>query len=295
MKTFNGEAGYVELLRYILENGVDIPDRTGEGCRAVFDINLSYGCGESVLSTVRSTPLRMAFEEFWMMLRGETHTRQLEEKGIYFWKPQTSREFLDSRNLFDLEEGDMGKAYGWQWRNFGGCGEKKGADQLKYLIDTLKNDKYSRRNVVTLWNPLQNDEKALTECWYGSQWIVLPNKSDGLDYLHCKLSNRSLDALYGCSFAIQQYRLLQICLCKMFNFQLGEISATSGHCHLYNNQLEYAAEFVERDFGVQGQVEVNKELKSLDDLLSVEWGDIVVSGLEVNKSPFKAKKPPMAV
>lgn len=294
MKLFKGERGYISLLKYILEEGVDIPDRTGVGCKAVFDITLYYSPNESVLSTVRPAPLRMAFEELWLMLKGETQTKSLEDKGIFFWQPQTSRSFLDMRGLKHVPEGDMGKAYGYQWRNFGGTDDCSGKDQLAYLIDTLKTDRYSRRNLITLWNPLQNDEKALTECWYASQWVVLPTKS-GRDMLHCKLSNRSLDALFGCSFAIQQYRLLQIALCKMFDFELGEISATSTHCHLYNNQLEYAKETVEREFGKAGKVLINKEISSLKDLLSLQWEDIIVTGLEVNKTPFKAARPPMAV
>lgn len=294
MRMFNGEAGYLKLLQHILDSGVQVPDRTGVGCRAVFDVTLRYVPGESTLSTVRSTPLRMSFEEFWMMLKGETQTKQLEEKNIFFWQPQTSREFLDNRGLYSLPEGDMGKAYGWQWRNFGGTEAVTGADQLKYLLDTLKNDRYSRRNLITLWNPLQNDEKALTECWYASQWVVLPQKS-GRDMLHCKLSNRSLDALFGCQFAIQQYRLLQYALCEMFDFDLGEISATSTHCHLYSDQLEYTKELLTRTPTYKsGEIKIKKDLNNLEDLLSLQWEDIEVVGHEVNKIPFKTPKPKMA-
>lgn len=297
-----GERGYVELVKDVLEKGVSIPDRTGVGSKAMFGATVIYdklesGLTDFALSTSRPCPLRMAFEEIMFFLRGETDTKKLEEKGVFFWQGNTTREFLDNRNMKWCSEGDLGAAYSGQWRRageFSGVPPEACVDQLAKLLETLKYDKYSRRMVVDLWNPVEEYAMPITPCWAWSQWIVIP-REDGKDYLHLSLVNRSLDALFGSPYAVQQYRLLQYMLCKMFGFEMGQMRVCLSHIHLYNNQLEYAAEFVERDFGVQGQVEVNKEIKSLKDLLSVEWSDIVVSGLVVNKSPFKAKKPPMAV
>lgn len=297
-----GERGYVQLVKDVLEKGVSIPDRTGVGSKALFGATVIYdklesGLTDFALSTSRSCPLRLAFEEIIFFLRGETDTKKLEEKGVFFWKGNTTREFLDNRNMKWCAEGGLGAAYSNQWRragDFSGVPPEACVDQLARLLDTLKHDKYSRRMVVDLWNPVEEYAMPITPCWAWSQWIVIPGE-DGKDYLHLSLVNRSLDAMFGYPYAVQQYRLLQYMLCKMFGFEMGQMRVCLSHIHLYNSQLEYAAEFVERDFGEQGQVEVNKELKSLEDLLSVEWGDIVVSGLEVNKSPFKAKKPPMAV
>lgn len=297
-----GERGYVQLVKEVLEKGVSIPDRTGVGSKALFGATIIYdklenGLTDFALSTSRSCPLRLAFEEIMFFLRGETDTKKLEEKGVFFWQGNTTREFLDNRNMKWCAEGDLGAAYSSQWRragDFSGVPPEACVDQLAKLLDTLKHDKYSRRMVIDLWNPVEEYAMPITPCWAWSQWIVIPGE-DGKDYLHLSLVNRSLDALFGYPYSVQQYRLLQYMLCKMFGFEMGQMRVCLSHIHLYNSQLEYAAEFVERDFGVQGQVEVNKEIKSLDDLLSVEWSDIVVSGLEVNKSPFKAKKPPMAV
>lgn len=296
-KVYYGENGYLSLLRDILDNGVDIPDRTGVGCRAIFDAKLVWGEGESTLSTVRPMPLRLAFEEFMFFLRGETNTKTLEEKGINFWKPNTSREFLDKRGLSFLPEGDLGAAYSIQWREFGGCSEGSGAgvDQLEKLINTLYNDRYSRRMVVSLWNPAEEHLMPLTPCWWASQYVVLPNK-DGEDVLHVKLVNRSLDALFGAMFAVQQYRLFQYTLCKMFGFKLGEISCDLSHAHLYSNQLEYTEELLTRTPTYEsGEIKINKDLNNLEDLLSLQWEDIEVVGHEVNKTPFNVVRPPMSV
>ena len=303
---YSGESGYINLIKRVLEQGVQQTDRTGVGCISVFDANLIYPEGEfGTLSTVRPAGLRLAFEEMWMFLRGETNTETLEEKGIFFWKGNTSREFLDKRGLHRLPEGDLGSAYSKQWRNIDALREQSDSeseqnwrrdevDQLSNLLDTLKKDKYSRRMVVSLWNPAEEHMMPLTPCWWSCQVVVLANK-DGTDTLHMKLNNRSLDIVFGCPFAVQQYRLFQLALCQMFGFKMGSLSCNLSHVHIYNNQIEYAQELVQRELGTHGRVQINKRLNCLDDLLGLRWEDIEVTGLEVNKTPFKAKRPGMAV
>lgn len=297
-KIYFGESGYLSLLRDILDNGVDIPDRTGVGCRAIFDTKVVYdklenGETDFALSTVRSCPLRFSFEEFWMFIKGEPDTKTLEEKGIRMWVGNTSREFLDGRGLSLYPEGFLGRAYSEQWRDFGGV-SGRGQDQLAKLLKTLKEDRYSRRMVISLWNPEEEDLMPLTPCWWASEYVVLPNK-EGKDTLSVKLINRSLDTLFGFPYAVQQYRLFQYALCKMFGFEMGSLSADLSHCHIYFNQIEYARETVGRQLGKQGKVLINKGISSLESLLSLQWEDIIVEGLEVNKAPFIAVKPPMSV
>ena len=155
-------------------------------------------------------------------LRGETDTRILETKGVNFWKGNTTREFLDARGLGYLNEGDIGAAYSQQWRNFGGydelnardtgsgrppsIGGDEGVDQLKRLIDGLRDDIYGRRHIVTLWNPLEEHLMPLTPCHHTMQVVVLPNRLGG-NTLSLKLINRSLDTAFGCVFALYQYRM----------------------------------------------------------------------------------------
>lgn len=290
MKHYVGESGYVQVIKDILRDGVPQQDRTGVGTISIFDAKVEYpedsfGC----FSTIRPASLRLAFEELWFFLRGETDTKKLEAKGVNFWKGHTSREFLDSRGLKHLKEGSLGVAYSAQFRDFGGADGATGADQLKGLIEGLQKDPTSRRLMVDLWNPAEHIYMPLTPCWFNFQVVVIG------DHLHMKLRNRSLDSVFGYSFAVQQYRLLQLCLCKMFGYELGKLSADLSHIHIYNNQIDYAYELVCRDFGKQGELLIHKDLSTLDDLLSLEWEDIEVVGLEVNKTPFSTPKPEMAV
>lgn len=289
-KLYFEEDGYIELIKDIIEYGEVQTDRTGVGTISLFDAKVVYpedkfGC----FSTVRPASLRMAFEELWFFLRGETDTKKLEARGVNFWKSNTSREFLDKRGLFYLPEGSIGSAYSRQFRNYGGGTSGTGHDQLSRLIRELKEDPYSRRLMIDLWNPIEHKYMPLTPCWFNFQVVVIG------EYLHFKLRNRSLDSVFGYSFAVQQYRLLQLCLCKMFGYKLGVLSADLSHVHVYNNQIEYAKELVQRDLGTQGDVVIKKELNNLDDLLSLEWTDFEIIGLEVNNEPFVAERPPMAI
>lgn len=298
---YKNEVGYLKLLKDIMEKGVDVPSRAGL-CRALLGVNIEFD--DYCLSTVRSAPLRLAFHEQWFFLRGHTQTKMLEAEGCNFWKPQTSKEFQKLRGVDYLDEGELGSCYSLQWRSAGGYDVSQsrftgkstseyGVDQLKELIESLGKDRYSRRNLVNLWGS-ENEHAVITPCWFASQWIVLPN-SEGRDELHCQLFNRSNDALFGATFSFQGYRLLQIALCKMFGFELGKLRATISHAHIYAEQFEYVEETLQRELGVQGEISLNKDIKTLDDLLSLEWEDWSVDGLVVNKTPYKTPKPKMAV
>ena len=302
---YSGEEGYISLLSDVLALGVDIPDRTGVGTKALFDGKLLFEPGvEFPFSTVRPMPLRLAFHEFWFFLNGETQTKKLEEKGVNFWRGNTSKEFLESRELGHLPEGDMGKAYGFQWRNFGGelynysDGSRileGGVDQLEEIFEALCNNPYSRRFYTTFWNPLQSSDMALTPCWHSHQFVVLPNRHTGKDVLHLKLINRSLDTLFGAMFAVQQYALYQTAMAQLLGMEVGTLSCDLTHIHLYDNQLAYTEELLTRDLGTPGTVKINKELNGLWDLLTLTWDDIEEVGLEVNRTPFVTPRPDMAV
>lgn len=301
---YYNEQGYLQLVRDTLAHGVDIPDRTGVGCRALFDGKLCFDTDKQFpFSTVRLMPLRMAFEELWFFMRGKTQTKELKEKGINFWKGNTSREFLDKRGLKKHPEGDMGAAYGFQWRNFGGLHDysshglryfMSGHDQLQEIFTGLKEDPFGRRHYTTFWNPDMSHMMALTPCWHSHQFVVLPNENGTLQ-LHLKLINRSLDTVFGAHFAIQQYALYQMVMASALGMGVGKLSCDLTHIHVYENQLEYAEELVQRDLGKAGTVTLKKPVNTLEDILGLQWEDFFVYGLETNPLPFKAEKPPMAV
>ena len=282
---FKNEDGYKRLLSLVCHFGHQQEDRTGVGTISVFDGKVEYDGGNfNCLSTIRPAPLRLAFEEMWFFLRGEHDTLLLENKGVNFWKGNTSREYLDKIGLESLPEKSMGAAYGKQWRNYSGS-----TDQLKNLIDELRANPNSRRLMIDLWNPHEHKDMCLTPCWFNMQVVVIG------DTLHMKLRNRSVDILFGYSFAVQQYRLLQLCLCKMFGYRLGKLSVDLAHIHIYKDQVEYVKETLNRSLGTQGQVYLDKDISTLEDLLSIKWEDFRVEGLEVNQKQYKTPRPNMAV
>lgn len=302
-RVYFGEQGYLELLSHVLHEGVIIPDRTGVGSRAIFDAKLVWLEGEFPFFTHRPVFQRPAFEELWFMLRGKTQTKELEEKGINFWKGNTSREFLDGRHLPHLQEGDMGKAYGFQWRHFGGyhVGQDGnrihvgGMDQFSKLYTGLKGDKYGRRHVVSLWNPEQEHEMALTPCWWACEFVVLPK--NGKDYLHLKLINRSLDLPFGAVYAVQQYRMLQMALAKTFRFELGRLSCDLSQVHIYENQVEWVKELLGREFTLNhnNTISLMAPVVSQMHFLGLKFTDWNIQYVDYNNAPFITPSPAMAV
>lgn len=292
------EKQYLSLLRKVIAEGVDVPNkRTGTKTIALFDEKLVVNEGEFPFSTIRPASPRLAFEELWLFLRGETDTKYLESKGINFWKGNTSREFLDSRGLNHLPEGRLGRAYSMQFRDFGGDEMYCGVDQVEMLYVGLEQDKYSRRLVTSLWNPYDEHNMCITPCWWSHQFVVLPNE-DGTDTLHLKLINRSLDLLFGCVFAVQQYRLYQIALAKLFGFKVGKLSCDLTHIHLYENQIDYTMELLRRPYNFDkcydiNRIQINKDLVLMDDLLELTWEDWTVSMPTVNVTKFETTRPEM--
>lgn len=293
-KIYYGPKGSVELLSDVLKYGVELQDpRTKTKTKAVFGSTVVFKNGEFPFYSDQASSPRLAFEEMWFFLRGDRDTQKLEDKGCNFWVGNTTREFLDSVGLFNLPEKNIGAAYSSQFRNFGGySATPMGVDQLKRFDDGLSNQKYGRRHLITLWNPLEEKQMPLTPCWWNVNAVVLPDEN-GIDYLHFKLSNRSLDTLFGFRYAAMNYRLFQIALCKKHGFELGELECSLSHIHVYENQYERAKELVERTWDDSpNTISLNKDITTLDDLLNLEWSDWHCE-YTFNKEPFKTKRPIM--
>lgn len=292
-KQYQGAEGVRELTLDILREGVWQEDgRTGAKSLSMFDAKIIVDDFPFVTDILASP--RLAFEELWFFLRGETNTKKLEEKGVHFWKGNTSREFLDSRGLYSLPEGHLGSAYSKQWRNFGGGWNLEGVDQLSKLLYNLEHNPYSRRHVVSLWNPLEECLMPITPCWWAFNFVVLKDRG-GKDVLHMKSVNRSLDVVFGASFALMQQRLLQMALCKMFDFTLGTLVADLSNVHVYENQVEYAQELLMRKPSEEESfIELKKKPSNMEELLSLEWEDWNMT-YHYNKEWMVTPRPDMVV
>lgn len=297
MNPYFFENQYIEHLHDILAYGEREPNRTGIDTLAMWGakIEIPLANGFPIITT-RKTSLRIAFEETWFFLRGETDTKKLEEKKINIWKGNTSREFLDKVGLDYLPEGHMGKGYSFQWRNFGGeymertnyTKQYKGVDQVATLLEGLKNDPTGRRHIITGWNPQQTKEMALPPCHLYQQYRVTSSGK-----LNSSFMMRSWDFLYGAPFNIMGYALLNHAFAKYLKLEPGLMVAFGNDVHLYENQLEIAREQIQRTPFVLPKLTITKELNSLDDILNMEYSDLLLEGYEAH--PDFKNKPKMAV
>lgn len=306
---YKNEGGFLQLLRCILDNGIPTPDRTSVGgCRKLFNQTLWFDLRESFPSvTVRPMGLRYGFEEMMLFLRGETDTTKLEEKGVNFWKGNTSREFLDSRGLQHLPVGSLGKSYSYQYR---GLGEGY-VDQFAKVIDQLQNNPYSRRHVVDIWAPNDHDQMPLTPCWKSWQFNV--EKKEEQDVLHLTCEVRSSDTPFGLPSNYQQFAFLLKAVAQLVGMEAGTLCCNLNDVHVYDNQVEWVEELLGRSYNPVSvfkevrwgpmswdcpnrvELNINKNLDTLEDLLSLQWEDLEITGLNVNREPFKTERPCMAI
>lgn len=304
----NFERQYLSVMEEILWDGTDRGDRTSVGgSRAIWGCNIEIDLAEGFpIITTRKTTARIAFEETWFFLRGETDTKKLEAKKIGIWKGNTTREFLDSRGLNYLPEGHLGKGYGFQWRNFGGGyalnpmdpvsfvstpdysrHDGKGFDQVVATLEGLKNDPNGRRHIISGWNPAQLHEMALPPCHLYQQYQILDGRLNSMFLM------RSWDFLYGAPFNIMGYAMLNHAFAKYLGLEPGKLLAVGNDVHLYENQIEIAKFQVEREPFKLPKLTITKELNTIDDIMALEFTDFAIEGYEAH--PDFKNKPGMAV
>lgn len=222
---------YLDLLQHILDNGVQKGDRTGTGTISVFGYQMRFHLDDGFpLLTTKKVHLKSIIYELLWLLSGDTNIKFLHDNNVSIWD-----EWADS-------DGNLGPVYGAQWRNF----NNQGCDQIKEVVDSLKNNPNSRRHIVTAWNPcvlpdekskdfaanVANGKAALPPCHAFFQFYV----ADGR--LSCQLYQRSADVFLGVPFNIASYSLLTMMMAQVCDLKLGDFVHTFGDVHIYNNHLE---------------------------------------------------------
>jgi len=286
------EYAYLELIRDIIENGDRRPDRTGTGTVSKFGVQMRFSLRNHTLPllTTKKVFWRAVAEELLWFISGSTNAQELTDKNIRIWDANANREFLDSRGLHDNEEGDLGPVYGFQWRHFGADYKGRfsnytgqGIDQLKEVIDTIKKDPFSRRIILTAWNPSALSKMALPPCHLLAQFYV----STGGE-LSCQLYQRSGDMGLGVPFNIASYALLTRLIAQVCGLEAGELVHTIGDAHVYLNHIEPLKEQLERTPRAFPRLEINPEKKEID---SFVYSDLKVEGYD----PWPTIKMKMAV
>ena len=249
--TINEEHQYLDLIRNILDNGTWEEGRNGK-TKSIFgqSMRFSLANGKIPILTTKKTAWKTCLKELLWFIRGETDNKLLQDQGVHIWDGNSSREFLDSRELTSNPEGILGPIYGRQWRQFNapydnetGKATGQGIDQLQQIIDQLKDpeQRFSRRLIMTAWNPCQLDEMALPPCHIMCQF----NVHDG-NKLSCCMFQRSCDFFLGIPFNVASYSLLTHLLAKHCGLEACEFIHFMGNCHLYENAIDAATMQMER-------------------------------------------------
>ncbi len=219
---------YLELLRDVLDNGVERRDRTGTGTLGVFGRQLRFDLEQGFpLVTTKKVHLRSIVHELLWFLRGDTNVAYLQEHGVRIW------------NEWAREDGDLGPIYGKQWRAWG-TPNGESIDQISSVLDQIQNNPTSRRMIVNAWNVGELADMALSPCHCLFQFFV----ADGR--LSCQLYQRSADVFLGVPFNIASYALLTMMIAEVTGLRPGDFVHSFGDTHLYLNHLDQAREQLSR-------------------------------------------------
>lgn len=235
---------YLDLLRDIMENGVDKMDRTGVGTRSVFGRQMRFDLSKGFpLVTTKKVHLKSIIYELLWFLKGDTNVKYLQEHGVRIWN-----EWAD-------ENGELGPVYGSQWRNWNG----EGIDQIADVIERLKKTPNDRRMIVSAWNVGKIAEMHLPPCHMMFQFYVANNK------LSCMLYQRSCDMFLGVPFNIASYALLTMMVAQVCGYEPGEFVHTLGDTHIYHNHFEQVKEQLSHTPYPLPQMKINPDVKDIND------------------------------
>ena len=262
---------YHDLVKHILDHGTQKGDRTGTGTLSVFGYQMRFDLSEGFpMVTTKKLHLKSIIYELLWFLKGDTNIEYLKENGVRIWN-----EWAD-------EEGNLGPVYGHQWRNW----NSEEIDQIKEVIDTLKNNPNSRRMLVSAWNPsvmpdtsksfsenVANGKAALPPCHAFFQFYVAPGDPEAEDKrpkLSCQLFQRSADVFLGVPFNIASYALFTMMMAQVCDYAPGDFIHTFGDAHIYINHIEQLNLQLTREFRNLPTIKLNPEVK---DIFSFKFED----------------------
>lgn len=250
---------YHKLMQHILDNGVDRGDRTGTGTRSVFGYQMRFDLSKGFpVITTKKLHLRSIIHELLWFISGDTNIKYLKDNKVSIWD-----EWAD-------EDGNLGPVYGHQWRSWPD-GKGGTIDQIKILIDGLKNNPESRRHIVSAWNVADIDKMALPPCHNMFQFYVADGK------LSCQLYQRSADVFLGVPFNISSYALFTMMLAQVCGLEAGDFVHTFGDTHLYSNHFDQAKLQLSRELRPLPTMKINPDVK---DIFSFKFEDFELVGYD---------------
>jgi thymidylate synthase len=240
--SYHEENQYLNLLDDILSTNSEFVGRNGKTL-SIFGSAMRFSLENNTipLITTKKVAWKTCLRELLWFIKGSTNNKLLKEQNVHIWDANGSREFLDSRGLQNNNEDDLGPIYGFQWRHFNAdyvsCDSdysNKGIDQLKEVINTLKDPKLrnSRRMIISAWNPCQLNSMALPPCHILMQFNVTNNNK-----LSCSMYQRSNDEACGTCFNIASYSFLTHLLAIHCDLEPYEFIYYKGNCHIYEEHI----------------------------------------------------------
>jgi thymidylate synthase len=243
---------YLDLVRHIIDHGVEKGDRTGTGTWSVFGHQMRFDLSQGFpMLTTKKLHLKSIIYELLWFLNGDTNVKYLQENGVRIWN-----EWADAN-------GDLGPIYGKQWVAWPKDNGET-INQIAKAVDSIKNNPNSRRIIINAWNVAELDQMALTPCHALFQFYVADGK------LSCQLYQRSADVFLGVPFNIASYALLTMMMAQVCDLEAGEFVHTFGDVHLYKNHLEQAKLQLSRSPRSLPTVKINSEVK---DIFSFQFED----------------------
>lgn len=247
---------YLDALKKIMDEGIQKPDRTGVGTRALFGMQMRYKMNDGfpAVTTKKLAFNSMKAELIWF-LSGSSDVKELQKMGCHIWDGNAEAPYWKPKARF---EGDLGRIYGIQWRSWRVPDSKKTIDQIARLIEKIKTDPSDRRLILTAWNPGELDQMALPPCHMFSQFFVADGK------LSLQMYQRSCDMFLGVPFNIASYSLLLHMIAQVTNLKPYEFIHTLGDAHIYLNHFDQVKEQLSRKPLPLPKLWLNPKIKDVD-------------------------------
>lgn len=279
---------YHDLMQHVLENGTRKEDRTGTGTISVFGHQMRFDLSEGFpLMTTKKVHMKSVLHELLWFIQGDTNIKYLDKHKVRIWddwpfaKYQKSEEYQgeDIREFaakvaedpaFAQKWGDLGPVYGYQWRSWPAPNGEK-IDQLMNVIEQIKNNPFSRRHIVSAWNPGMIEDMALPPCHAFFQFYVADGK------LSCQLYQRSADIFLGVPFNIASYALLTHMIAQVCELEVGDFVHTLGDAHIYLNHIDQVNEQLSRDFRPLPKLVMNPDIRNI---LDFTYDDFSIEGYD---------------
>lgn len=273
-------------------------DRTGTGTRKSVGVQLRASCKKSIMGpsllvfpalSVRRVAPKIAFEELMWMMRGSTDVTELQDRGIHIWDGNSSREYLDRNGLAHLPTNSIGKSYGYQMRNF------NGHDQLYEVYESLRDNPYGRRHLISFWNPAELHDMALAPCHYSYNFVV--SQHGGMNEkktLSLVVTMRSADAILGVPNNMMFASFWLHFFATALGYEPDEVVLNAADFHVYENhrvavrKLQRRWEQCEK-FLIQNtptfQYYDGMGPRSLESVMALRWEDLVMDYEALERLP----------